>query len=278
MKNLSCKDSDLRACYRKYKCDHELLRRQLVSSLPSVEWSGRSAITSSRRLAPKASGLKLSFAWRAGLAAAAAVIAVTVGLIHLAGVGPGSFEGQAAWAAALDQTSRVQSMHLVVTTPTNGKDVRLEIWWRRPHDYRLEFDDQVITNNEQNRCVWNRQSDELKVFAPEEHDQDVAVLGWFGQLFTSDKAVAQGLLSKTPLVGTEKVNYKGEQYQKLIFEDESLRSEVIVDPESHLIYERIVYAKGRADTMVEHREVLEIDQVMSERLFTIEPRAVKTKN
>ena len=270
-------NQDLIEFHDRFSRSHERLKRDLFSSLSLLEaQQGQHAEAASHRHAIY-TGAKLSFVWK-GVLAAAAAVAIVAGVTFWT-TGTPSVGVNQAWAAAVANIREVQTLHLRAETPSHPGKSGLELWWRRPGDSRMVFDNgMIITANGQVRCSYNAGTQTLtKSSAGQQGGGAVPVLDWFGLLFTSEDALSLGWTGESdaaPL--TERVVYKGELCEKLVFEEDGRRREYIFDSQAHLIYEWsdwvTVERDGRSeDRMIYRVEVLDINQHMPEGLFTIEP-------
>lgn len=249
--------------FQAFDADHNRRREQLVRSLPAAKQlpAAHLKVTWSERLAVHRPPV-----WLKPAMAAAAVFVILFSVMFF---NPSGVNSQAAWADSVQKIANVTSIHL--KAQTNGSEV--EIWWRRPNESRMLFSNGlVITNNNDGRRICDQKAKTLTIVSPETAQMDMAVLGMFGQLFTSENVLSSSWMKDTTLVKTENISYKGEACQKLTFEGSGHRCEYILEPALHLIYQVSMYNLDDPSKMVYRMEVLDVDRPMATELFTIQPQ------
>jgi outer membrane lipoprotein-sorting protein len=269
---MSAMDQLLRRYYAAYRRDHQVQRAKLLAA---VENSG---IVRQGEFEPVISR-PFAFTARRGyraMIAAAAIIMILFGSIFFFTTGPKSASVDAVWASAVDQAERVQSVHLKVSTYTagTGASQSVEMWWRRPHDFRMEFahNDLILTGNSLQRCRYTTSDRHLTINKAGAPGLEMAILGEFGDLFGSKQSLTQGWVRNSTLIHKEKINYKGEQCYKLTFEKGARCYECVVNEKGSLIYEAKMYDRSNPPVILQKIEILSIDTEMPDSLFVITPQ------
>ena len=249
-------------CYSVFEGDHERRRAQLMDSLPQ------------RQSEPMVSGRSVRFSvmshWTRKALAAAAVLFIVAGLSLVINQST-PMNHQAAWASAVDNAGRVESVHLRTTTGSSW----LEMWWRRPNDFRMEFSNgNIITHNGKARCNYNGQSNTL-VKSPGSSmvGFEMFVLGELGQIFTSNHRLSEQLMKNSTLISTKDVIYKGEKCRELTLVKDAKKGTLfvsVVDAKENFIYDMKMYDKSHPEKILYHIEVLDVDQMMPDSLFELE--------
>lgn len=277
-------DERLAAYYTCYSINHEQRRAQLMHMLKTRQ------TTVPLRRQPAATGY--AYAFKAAVALAAVLLLVVGAIFWMTtnqpagtdqnpavGVADSLWNAQAAWAAAIRRAGRVQSLHFLWSTPRNNQDARVEMWWQRPHDFRLEFGSTglVMAGNSQARYSLDRQRQELKIWQNNAAGIEMFPLGQLGRLFTDEEeAVAQDWIEKSRVIKSEKIDYKGTPSLKVTCVEGGYRYEYIIDQEAAgdtqaPFYEVKIYSRPEGGFLLSHLEVLEVDTELPESLFTIEP-------
>ena len=101
----------------------------------------------------------------------------------------------------------------------------------------------------------------------------LVVLGELGQMFTSNRYLSQGLLRDSVFVRSELIIYKGEPCRKMVYDKGEKRYEYIVDRDEPIIYEAKLFSKAHPDKLQYHIEILDINQEVDDRMFSIEATA-----
>ena len=210
--------------------------------------------------------------------AAAAVLLLGVSVAVLTFIGTDELAPRQVWAAAIENASQLQSVHFRFTTPSAGSGSAVEMWWRRPHDYRMVFSNGlVMTGNKQKACVSPVGGRNVRVFDAAGPGLEMAILGELGELFTSDVSFSREWVRDSEVLSSEPIDYKGEGCRRIVAEKDSRYYVYIIDSraaktgQKPLLYDVKRYAEADMSTLLSHVEVLEIDVTMPESLFTIEP-------
>lgn len=241
--------------FQAFSAGHERLRQQLLESLPAVQ----SKITWRNRVAALRTPL-----WLKPSLAAAAVLVVLLSVMMFSST---MTDTQTAFATSINNLSHAQSIHLKVQTGAST----MEVWWRRPNEYRMAFSNgMIIVSNAQQRFVLNSHDKTFKVSSAEKGDMDMMVLGPFGMLFTSEEAMKTGWLDNQKLIHREEIVYKDQKCLKLTYEDGVRRGVYIVEPELHLICQATLSPKERPESISYHMEVYEINDAIPSDLFQLE--------
>lgn len=279
-KNMDTFDNNLTHRYKEFAQGHAQLRRQLLESLPADQWAEEPV----KAAAGKESsfvGVKLRFAMRAALAAAA-VFAIFLGTTSL--LSPGTEDPQAAWATAIGKTTQLQSIHFTMTTPNGGKGVFAEMWWQQPDSFRMEIGGFVQTSNGRKRCNYNNKTNVLAISDAEGPGPEMMILSELGGLFLSEKhrglfssekyLLSGDIINKSEVLNCEEVIYKGESCLKIVSTMNGDRFEYVLDKKEQLIYE-VKRFGGTSGKLKSHVVVLEADKEIPESMFEIEAKGGK---
>ncbi|MBN2210342.1 MAG: hypothetical protein JW709_03010 [Sedimentisphaerales bacterium] len=251
-------DEVLQNYFQAFSAEHDRLKQRLLESLPAMS-TVRPAPAWRERIAALRGPV-----WLKPSLAAAAVLVVLLSIVMFPSARP---DAQMAFATSMDNFSQAQSIHLKVQTGPAS----MEIWWRRPNEYRMVFSDgMTIVSNDQQRIVLNPKDKTFKVTNPDRGSMDMMVLGPFGMLFTSKDAMSAGWVKEQKLINREEVNYKGQNCLKLTFEDGVRHGVYIVEPELHLIYQATLSPIERPDKANYQMEVFEVNSAIPEDVFQIE--------
>jgi len=264
--------------YEEFSRDHDRLRSQLIDALPVADWQSEKVKSASRgRISsPIFAGVKLRFALRPALAAAA-VLLIIFGTAFF--MDTGKVNPHAAWASALENATLVQSLHCRMNTPgARGNDADVEIWWRRPDNFRMQFSNGLIwTSNGQNRCMYEQKTNKLNITKANGPGMEMFLLGQFGKLFASEYALASEWITNSDITNSERTMYKGEKCLKITATMNNDRYEYFIEEKEDkpLIFEMNQYHPSRG--LVCHLEVLEVDKNMEDGLFRIDPEGKKLR-
>ncbi|MBN1435444.1 MAG: hypothetical protein JW936_00060 [Sedimentisphaerales bacterium] len=268
-------DKDFAACHAMFDRDHGRLRAELLDSLPDAPGENTFFRTN-------AIGTRLR---RIGiLIGAAAAVMIALGLLNIFApldnspmdsiVAPVAsvVTPQAAWAEAVQRAGQVSSMHMIMTTPsTGGENSSVELWWRVPHDFRMEFSTGlVMTGNRQRRCTVNPERNLLTIFDATGPGLEMAVLGEVGMMFASPYSLSRQWLEDAEVVSAEDTFYRGEQCRRITVQRDNGRYEYIIDKNTNMIYQGIRYSGVESDRVLCSMEVIAVDQELSDALFSVE--------
>lgn len=264
----------LRRCHERFGQGHDVQRERLLADLrtgTSVE-----PVVSSHREAMY-EGRYRRLVGRA--VAVAAVLMVCLGVFLYENQGDGAervLSAQVAYAEAMDNVGNIDSVHFRMATPNRkGESFAVEGWWRRPHDFRIVFDDGLImTGNGEVRC--RRNDDKLTIENAGGPSLEMMILGELGPFFAVQQSLTGQWVSESKLESSKKVEYKGEACLSLAVLYDGKRFEYIVNERASqaaapLIYEVKVYRGEQPGRLLERVEVLGIDREMPETLFRLEP-------
>lgn len=271
-------DERLRQCHDRFRQGHDMLRERLLADLGD---KAAQPFSSTPQATYRTAWPRLSK--RRALLVAAAVLMLSFGVFF---DGDSERSGQefvtpqAAYAAAIEGVANIESIHFRMTTPSlNGEAFSVEGWWRRPHDFRLVFDQGLImTGNESVRC--RLADDTLTITQADGPSLEMAILGELGPFFPAKGRLAWDWVAQSELLSSEKVQYKGEDCLKIMVHVQkdagSQRIEYIINERASagkapLIYDVSVYSAGQPAQLRERVEVLAIDKAMPETLFNIAP-------
>ena len=207
------------------------------------------------------------------LLAAAACLMILAGGLYMLGGGDHS---QDAFATAINQFRQVRSVHLKMANPNSKAEASVEMWWRRPHDFRMEFSTGVIvTGNSEKSYTWDPQTNKLEISeavgpGPEMMLLDLAGLGW---LFADQEPLIQDNIEKSQIISNEPVNYKGETCRKITCQKDPYIYEYIIDAQADdqqlPFYQVNVYGDFNGRKLISHMEILEVDAHLPDDLFVI---------
>jgi len=277
--------ASLSSYYEQFSVGHEQRRSQLLRSMSAVRHTQR------QELAVVGGREGMSQAWKSALALAAGLM-IVVGAIFYIGqnqdtatnteTGPGSvsvnpLSPQEAYASAIDRVSKLESLRFIWTTPNGGKGASVEMWWRRPADYRMEFDSNgLVMVSKGEKTITNPLA--------------MAGLSQLGRYFLlnqpsseeKQKLFVNDWLDRCRIVQSEKVTYKGERCLKVVCVDEQWRYEYIIDAQKGTdmqapFYELKIYGKPKGGQLKSHVEVLEVNKDYADSRFT-DGRAENLKN
>jgi len=261
-------EKDLEKHFKMFGADHGRRREQLMDSLGGLEYQRNSSTIAQRRPS------HMPRAFRTVAAIAAAII-IVFGMMLILNLDRQRGGSQAAWAAAIEQAGRIQSVHFRLTTPGGGSKTSLEMWWRPPHEFRMEVSNGLImTGNIEKICILDPKSGKLLIDNAGKPGPEMFILGHLGRLFASEPSFSRNWIESSKMISSEKVNYKGERCRKVLVEKGSRYYEYIIDDKAGAdnkapFYEVKEYSNSRNGALVSHMEVLEVNQDISESLFTI---------
>lgn len=276
-------DDELARYYERYSQGHDQRKETLLKALSSVERDSKAPVETSRDIETAWGGRKVRIYYRTAAAVAAGLF-VVFGVTSLFNPGhridrDGSgkpivqIDPHAAWAAAIRQTSQIQSVHLKIKTIGSG----LEMWWRKPEDFRMVFSNgDIHTNNRSVRCIYNRKANRLTLRDGGSKGMELVFLGELGQMFTTQRYLSEGLLRDSEFVRSELIEYKGESCRKMVYDKGQKRYEYVIDRHEPIIYEAKLYKKSQPEILQYHIEILDINKEVDENIFAVEPAAAMT--
>lgn len=269
-------DEKLTAYHKSFQQGHDQLRRQLMDSLPDMGYGNQNVPARASKSVlpfnlPRAGMLR---AFRK-VAAVAAVFVILLGAVYV--FSPSGVSSQAAWAKAVDNFEQVHSVHFKYLT-SSGKKSFVEMWWRRPHDFRMEFSNNLIlTGNKTQRCTYNKMLNSVSISKANGPGLEMAILGSLGHLFTSqfyDSPISPDV-SKSKVLRSEEIIYKGQKCHKVMSENDDELFEYIIDQNGSMVYDIKRFRKSAPDKVISHVEVFEVDRQYSDSLFTIDNSIIK---
>lgn len=264
-------DDELARYYERYSQGHDQRKETLLKALSSVERDLKSPVETSRDTQTAWNGWTIRKYYRSAAALAAALM-IGFGVVFVVSQNQ-SIDPHAAWAAAIRQTSQIQSVHLKIKTIGSG----LEMWWRKPEDFRMVFSNgDIHTNNRSVRCIYNRKANRLTLRDGGSKGMELVFLGELGQMFTTQRYLSEGLLRDSEFVRSELIEYKGESCRKMVYDKGQKRYEYVIDRHEPIIYEAKLYNKSQPEILQYHIEILDINKEVDENIFAVEPAAAMT--
>ena len=261
-------DSQLCQWYGQFGSDHQRLRDDLLASLPARSALDHVPVGKWRSSAP---------ALRWALAAAAALL-LLLGASLLIDNTAEVLNPPAAWAAAIENTGRLQSVHFKLTTFLARRPSSVEMWWRRPHDFRMAFDDGlIVTGDQSGRYRVDPAAKNVTVYDAGGLGLEMAPLGELGQLFTSKISFSQNWIAQSKVVGSAEVEYKNENCRVVTAEKDGRYYQYIINDKAPagqagpLLYDVKRFAGPEMTRLLSHVEVFEIDRPLPDSLFAITP-------
>jgi len=272
-------ETSLRSYYEQFSVGQEQRRGQLLRSL--------SAFQGGERREPASCGggrRSMSQTWKSGLALAAGLMIVVGAIFYVWPDNGGSSDSeretgavslnplspQEAYASAIDRIAKLKSLRFLWTTPNGGKSAKIEMWWRRPNDYRMQFASNGLIVVSQGETLI---TDPRALFA----------LSQLGRYFLLNQPLdenqqelfVQAWLQRCRIVESESVIYKGEKCLKVICVDNQDRYEYIIDAQKGTdievpFYELKRYNQPAGGRLLSHIEVLEVNREYADRIFTVE--------
>ncbi len=273
--------------YNRLDNDHGRLRSELLARLPETVCNSDKSISTKQRstILFASHNTRFTRLIRSAVAAAAA-LAILFGAAVLMDNSP--VDSTMAWANAIDNVDRVQTIHFVYTTHPGSAhgSSSIEIWWQRPGNYRMEMSNGVIYSFDgMHRYEYSPKTQKVKI--SDGQGPEVIFLnelGDFGQMFQSDNNLtfSRDMIESSKATQTENVSYKGEKCYKVTSEKSSIGSddrifEYIVDKkvsqnETPILYE-VKQFWDNGDGKMTYKaltEVVKIDGLMSDDLFTVD--------
>ena len=256
-------ENDLNRYYEQFDTDHDRLREQLMMQLDQVQ-------------RPRAlRRFYLTPAVKRVMAAAACLMILFVGWYFFIG----GDSSQEVYASAINKFSQLQSVHFKMNTPGGSEDAAVEVWWRRPGDSRMEFNNgMIMTNNGYKFCVYNPldskeklRIDEAVGPGPEIGLLALAGLDW---LFTDDMPGLQDNIAKSVIIDYESIKYKGQYCRRITCQKDGYLYVYVVDgltasKKQAPFYEVNVYGDRQATRLLSHMELLEFDADLPDDMFII---------
>lgn len=261
-------EQDLAHYYARFQQGHEQRRQQLLASLPLEP--RQSVQPARRRLAP----LRMPTAKVAAALAATLMIGIMLFSLFMQTDGTSM-----ALAGALEQAGRVENVHFTLSTPNGDEKARVEVWFRRPSDFRMEFGTGLtMTLHNGVRYQQNTPDGPVMVRPDSVPGPELLVLqvGGLAQLFAvADDSFAQQWIQDSSIVSSELTEYKGERCRKVICTHNGQRFEYVIADDATVdhrapFYEVKLFSETNGDRLLSHMEVLSVNQpVLPESLFVI---------
>jgi len=267
-KNQPVLDDELARYYERYSQGHDQRKETLLKALSSVEHDLKVSVEMNRDTQTAWSGWTIRNIYRSAAALAAALI-IGFGVVFVVNQSQ-PIDPHAAWAAAIQRTNQIQSVHLKINTLGSS----LEMWWRQPEDFRMVFSNgDIHTNNRSVRSLYNHKANRLTLRNGGSNGLEMFILGELGEMFTTQRYLSEGLLRDSKFVRSEPIIYKGEACRKMVYDKGQKRYEYVVDRHEPIIYEAKLYDKSRPTVLQYHIEILDINQEVDDSVFSIEPAA-----
>ncbi|MBN2129165.1 MAG: hypothetical protein JW741_06695 [Sedimentisphaerales bacterium] len=260
-------EKEFQAYYGQFDREHGSLRQSFVASMAKAE-------------APARVRIRLRGWAKMAVAAAAALLFVIGATMWGPSAQPGGLNGQAAWATVVEQFPRINSIHFTLETPTGDETVQVEMWWRRPHEYRMELPNGlVITSNGEKRCQYDPATDKMLITAPGP-GPEMFILGELGGLFAAESELSRDWASQCAYLRTEEFIYKGAQCRKVFCEKDGRLYEYVIDGRVSdepggtrmPFYEVKEYSGVKDGRMLSHLQVIEVGADWPSDLFEVVPK------
>ena len=272
-------ETSLSSYYEQFSVGHEQRRSQLLRSLPAIQ------AAEMRELAT-CGGVRtgMSETWKSALALAAGLIIVVGAIFYLypdngstlpsetgaTSVSMNPLSPEEAYASAIDRIAKLKSLRFFWTTPSGGKNAKIEMWWRRPSDYRMQFaSNGLIVASKGEKLI----TDPRALFA----------LSQLGRYFLLNQPLdkkqqdmfVQDWLKRCRIVQSKPMMYKGEKCLKVVCVDNRNRYEYIIDAQKGTdtevpFYELKRYNQPEGGQLLSHIEVLEVNREYADEIFTVE--------
>jgi len=262
-------EQDLAQYYARFQQGHEQRRQQLLASLPAQP----------REVVQPVRARVIRFRLP-GVAKVAAALAATVMIgVMLFSLFVQSDVTSVALAGALEQAGRVENVHFTLSTPGSDDNAKVEVWFRRPSDFRMEFGNGlVMTLNDGVRYIQDASEGAVTVRPDAVPGPELFVLhiGGLGRLFAvTDGSFAQQWMEKSSIVSSELVEYKGERCRKVVCLHEGQRFEYVIADDATEerrapFYEVKQFSDADGGRLVSHMEVLSVNEpALPESTFVI---------
>ena len=256
-------ENNLNSYYARFNDGHDRQREQLLVSLEQVQ---RQPAPVRRWAAPLA--VKK-------IAAMAACLVVILGGVYMLN---GGDQSQEVFAQAINQFSQVQSVHLRMVTPNRNPNAKIEMWWRRPHDFRMEFGGGLImAGNSEKQYKLEPKSLEPDITESPGPGLEHFILLQLGGFWGDDGTFTQDWIDSSETITNEPVDYKGQNCRKIFCHNRNDNQwyEYLIDTRADgnkqaPFYKVDVYGDAEKNKPLCHIEVLEVDADMPDRLFRIE--------
>ena len=271
-------DSQLSQWYGQFSSDHQRLRDDLLASLPARSALDHVPVPSRTWRSTSAPVLRWALA-------AAAVLLLVLGAGLLIDDTAEVLNPPTAWAAAIENTGKLQSVHFKLTTFLAGRPSSVEMWWRRPHDFRMTFDDGlIVTGDQSGRYRLNPAGSTLTIYDAGGMGLEMATLGELGQLFTSKVSFSQDWIAQSKVVDSAELEYKNENCRVITAEKDGRYYQYVINGKAALgqagplLYDVKRFAGSQMTRLLSHVEVFDIDRSMPDSLFAITPTAGQKVN
>jgi len=268
-------DLDLTDYYTRFRRGHDRRRQQLMNSLtaPQLQPYSDRFVKVGKFSMPQVAKMVLA------LAAGLLIVLGLLWVFHVDMSLP-SPNNHAVWAAAIEQAARVQSVHFRMTTYGGVGDAGVEMWWRRPHDFRMEMSNiTTMAGNGETLFIWNEKDNSLVLREAGEGIPLPAlfILGNLGKLFTADDISSyQQWIDNNRIISSKLVTFKGQKCLKVACVHEGHRYEYLMEQgagigNSRPFLEVKEYGDMEGARLLSHLEVLAVDEEMPDNLFVVEP-------
>lgn len=257
-------ENNLNSYYARFDDGHDRQREQLLASLEQVQ---RQPISVRRWAAPLA--VKK-------IAAMAACLLVILGGVYMLN---GGDQSQEVFAQAINQFNQLQNVHLLAVTPNSNADAKVEMWWRRPHDYRMEMSNGLIlARNSEKQYALDTRSQELTVSDSMGPGLENFILSQLGGFWGEDQTFTQDWIDSNEIITNEPVVFKGQECRKIFCHNNDRWYEYVIDTRANgdkkaPFYEVNIFGDAEGDRLLLHIEVLEADVDFPDSLFRIEQRS-----
>ncbi len=260
-------ENDLNTYYKRFDANHMALKNDFMATLAAAPVKYEKTVNVASNIQERS---KLAFAIRAAISMAAVfVIAFGVMFISPSNEALTVLDPKTAWADAITKTTNINSVYLRAHTG----DSHLDMWWRSPDTFRMEFSNGIIiTHNSELRSTLNTKANLLTLSEGGNAGFEYFILGELGQMFVSDK-FPNSMANQRKIISHKEIEYKNEKCLELQLEstvdpDKLYRS--VISEDGSMIYELNVMNKSNPKKVLYKVEVFEINHAMEDSLFEIE--------
>lgn len=255
--------------YQQFEQNHEQLREQLLKSLPVPSWQFREAVG-----AKAGRAVRFRLPTIRAAVSAAAVLLIVFGVLMVNTMQPNPADtSQMAFAAAMEESRQLDSIHVRMTTPSANDSSSVEVWWVRPDKFKMEFSGGlVIASDGKTRYSYVPKTNTLTLREAGGPDLEMFILSETGHpMFTNNEVPGiNGWMDESQVVSSVDVDYKGEKCIKIrsVSTEDGTIFEYILDQEEPVIYDvKRLWPDGRVKS---HTVVLERDMAFDEVLFQVD--------
>jgi len=262
--NLSSFFEDLSGHYDRFDRGHDFLRSRLLSDLKPYSQMACGSIDNHARSAARKVSLA-GYLSRFAAVAAVFVLAFGVAMFNPAGENSGLSVAQAD-SSVLQKVTNFTTIHFKMTAMGS----ELEMWWKKPNDYRMQFSDgTIITNNHDNYSCLDPKTGKIATRAGlTTAGPEMFMLAELGEIFPFGYSQTQNLIKTSEIVSSVDYVYKGEECLKIETVNKLNNDTLVyvIDKDHPMIYD---ITRTRNGKVLSHVEVFEIDEVMSDTIFII---------